>query len=254
MITYYGVQRSDEYLAHYGIKGMKWGVRKAVESHNERKLDREYRKAVRKLQKLNLQADKRIQSSASKNHMKKAIAAGAIGLVGLGGVMRSNAISNQAAQLAYENSAINKKRRKVNVVSSGKGIKTNGSALLFGPVNESIADAYKIVGAQGHGFKHPAFNPAHNMYSELYAKELSKNTTGAALKKIRNISAGVAVGGLGTAAYQTGKAIAAKRRATDKGHAKAVAKRDAWKREMTSAFKGTKYGSKIKNQNRKNMR
>lgn len=28
MSEYYAVQRSDEYLAHYGVPGMKWGVRK----------------------------------------------------------------------------------------------------------------------------------------------------------------------------------------------------------------------------------
>ena len=32
MANYYGIQRSDEYLAHYGIKGMKWGVRKAIKA------------------------------------------------------------------------------------------------------------------------------------------------------------------------------------------------------------------------------
>ena len=31
MAQYYGVQRSDEYLAHYGVRGMKWGVRKAIQ-------------------------------------------------------------------------------------------------------------------------------------------------------------------------------------------------------------------------------
>lgn len=30
MPDYYGVERSQDYLEHYGIKGMKWGVRKAV--------------------------------------------------------------------------------------------------------------------------------------------------------------------------------------------------------------------------------
>lgn len=33
----------------------------------------------------------------------------------------------------------------------------------------------------------------------------------------------------------------AKDRITKKGHAKAVAERDAWKKEMYKAFKGTKY-------------
>ena len=50
-----------------------------------------------------------------------------------------------------------------------------------------------------------------------------------------------AAGGLGTAAIAKGKAVAAKYRTTAKGHAKAVAKRDAWKREMNKAFKGTQY-------------
>ena len=36
MAEYYGVQRSEEYLAHYGIKGMKWGVRKEIPPSNKK--------------------------------------------------------------------------------------------------------------------------------------------------------------------------------------------------------------------------
>jgi hypothetical protein len=45
----------------------------------------------------------------------------------------------------------------------------------------------------------------------------------------------------GFGAYQAGKGLAAKYRTTKKGHAKAKAKAEAWRSEMKSAFKGTKY-------------
>ena len=52
MSEYYAVQRSTDHLAHYGVKGMKWGVRKALIKGNARSLDRQFRKAARKLKKL----------------------------------------------------------------------------------------------------------------------------------------------------------------------------------------------------------
>ena len=56
-MNYYGVTRSEEYLAHYGIKGMKWGVRKAVEKGDKKRLERHYKKANRKLNRLKEKAD-----------------------------------------------------------------------------------------------------------------------------------------------------------------------------------------------------
>lgn len=52
MSSYYGVQRSSEYLAHYGVKGMKWGVRKAIQTGDSNRLGKNYYKAAQKLQKL----------------------------------------------------------------------------------------------------------------------------------------------------------------------------------------------------------
>lgn len=54
---YYGIQRSDEYLAHYGVRGMKWGVRKAIERGDRAALGHHYLKAQRKLAKLTEQAN-----------------------------------------------------------------------------------------------------------------------------------------------------------------------------------------------------
>lgn len=57
----YAIDRSDEYLEHYGIKGMKWGVRKAIERGGtglgNRRLARQYRKAQKKLAKLEKRAN-----------------------------------------------------------------------------------------------------------------------------------------------------------------------------------------------------
>ena len=80
----YAVDRSDEYLAHYGIKGMKWGVRKAIKSGSTNKLDRQWRKANRKLEKLKDRADVDKQNRSYKNNLSKFLnATGAHGAAGV---------------------------------------------------------------------------------------------------------------------------------------------------------------------------
>lgn len=51
-MNYYAVERSTDHLAHYGVKGMRWGVRRALATGNSKALDRHYRKAAKKLAKL----------------------------------------------------------------------------------------------------------------------------------------------------------------------------------------------------------
>lgn len=57
MSNYYGVVRTDEYLAHYGIKGMKWGVQKAINKGSMRAYKHQYKKAVRHLNRLEKHAN-----------------------------------------------------------------------------------------------------------------------------------------------------------------------------------------------------
>ena len=56
-MNYYGVTRSGEELSHYGVKGMKWGVRKAIEKGDSKRLAKHYAKANKKLQVLKRKAD-----------------------------------------------------------------------------------------------------------------------------------------------------------------------------------------------------
>lgn len=87
MSEYYAVQRSGEYLEHYGVKGMKWGVRKAVEKGNSRKLTRQYIKASKKLAKLQNNANvayqqKRIKNASNKQKVSTALGAMNFGITG----------------------------------------------------------------------------------------------------------------------------------------------------------------------------
>lgn len=63
-MNYYGISNSTDHLAHYGVKGMRWGVRRALATGNQRALDRHYRKAAKKLAKLQSIGDHGYKSAA----------------------------------------------------------------------------------------------------------------------------------------------------------------------------------------------
>ena len=75
MAKYYGVQRSDEYLAHYGVRGMRWGVRRALSkkgNKKERALHKQYNKAHDYLVKLNKKANIGEQKVQQRKYAKRA--------------------------------------------------------------------------------------------------------------------------------------------------------------------------------------
>ena len=227
--VYYGIpsEPSSDFFAHYGVRGMKWGVRKAIDKHSEKRLDRQYRKAKRKLEKLNSRADVDIQKIASKKHARRALAAAGLSVAGSSLSNETRRVAKRIINAAYkpelsQNVVIGDhvlSWREKNIVGNGKGIKKTGSGLGIGP-----------VGRDSH---------ASTQVTTGVANSVSKKSN--PFVTVDKVAKGIAVAGLGTAAYQTGKAVAAKYRTTKKGHAKAVAKRDAWRKEMQSAFKGTKY-------------
>lgn len=221
MQEYYGINSSSDVLAHYGVRGMKWGIRRAIQQNNSKTLTRHYLKAQKKLQRLNAKADVHIQQQEARKHNKRAM----IGLgVGLAGLAAYNANKGYAKKVLSETSnnagaSFNmprKRKKKYSVNSEAMRIEKSGEGLGTGPVGNYIT------------------NGVHNSFLNN-----SKGING--YKVIGDISGAMATGGLAAAAYQKGRAIAAKYRTTEKGHAKAVAKRNSWKREMQKAFKNTRY-------------
>ena len=161
MAKYYGVVRSEEYLSHYGIKGMRWGVQKAKAAGDTSALSKHYAKASKKLAKLKNKADLNYQLEKKKHYSDKA---------------------------------------KLAALDAG------------------IAGGYTAARLGGLG-------------------------------QISLIGAGATAVGLGRAVYNSAKTMGYGSRLTARGHKKAEAKRDKFKKEMDSAFKGTRFGKNISNSN-----
>ena len=67
MSEYYGDMPYSESLYHYGVKGMKWGVRRAIEKDNMTKLSNHYQRALLKKAKLKERTDREGQKSDAKS-------------------------------------------------------------------------------------------------------------------------------------------------------------------------------------------
>lgn len=206
MSEYYAVQRSDKYLAHYGVKGMKWGVRKAITDGNEHRLERHYRRAAKKLAKLNAKADVKQQKARQLKYAKRAGIGLGIGAAGTAGIFGGNIVSKALSN-------------KIKGAFSDKGKAFLDSQL-------SAGNNVRI-----HVSKN---NPLYNDIEKF-------NGSQDLIRKAKGAAGLAAIGGNIYGGYAGARSLAAANRTTDKGHAKAVAKRNAWKKEMQSAFKGTKY-------------
>lgn len=209
MAQYYAVERSSEYLAHYGVRGMKWGVRKAIERGNSKALARHYRKALNKLGKLDKKADINKQASIAKKY-------GKVAKIGLG------------------------------VGASGLGI-SGISHLRQGSIARSFDSTTGNMWRALHPNKNWGYyNQENFVANNSAAKELHKKYFNQHwnLENNKSISAAIGVAGTGVGTIAGVRALAAKRHTTPGGHAKAVAERNEFQREMNKAFAGTKYGKK----------
>ena len=256
----YAIERNDEYLAHYGVRGMKWGVRRALKSGNSARLSRQYAKASKKLAKLEKQAGK------SKKYAKRAALLGA-GAAAAGGLA---AAGTEGVSRFMKN----------NAKYAGKAVRGTGSAMVGAGQLASRLGAKNIGGKLiGSGYTlqskgNKGANKVYNAGDALYRFGNSKSISNAARDTIekatrssrnaavRNAGAqlhtslnGVSnntIARIGAGAVGAGLAAGAARNAYKAATAKKKAER--FRSEMNKAFAGTKYANGGNRQGKKRRR
>ena len=251
----YAVERNGKYLAHYGIRGMKWGVRKAIASGNSAKLSKQYAKAQKKLAKLEKQAGK------SKKYAKRAALLGAgaaaagglaaAGTEGVGTAMRKvggftgRTMSNLGSAMAKsKNSKIRKaglSMRTIGNKANGQLVKAGFGVQAWGKSNSlSNAAAKKFVNLKtgANGIAGPmAFANGRQAAraSQRYATQM--NQANKAVGGITNNT----IARIGAGAVGAGLAVGAARNAYKAATAKKKAEK--FRAAMNESFKGTKYAN-----------
>lgn len=261
---HYGVASTpmDDYLAHYGIRGMKWGVRKALKSGNDRALRRQRIKAERKLAKLEkLGSNGKKYAKRAAAYGAGAAAAGGLAVAGTGGVasgirgigrvggkaMRGlgNAMEGAGRGLldSRKHGKLGTALMRSGHAISGAGTKvstgtnTAGHAVQEWGRSTSGSDKLrKMIGQPGGTGINGSPNPSLAARAHSRLNGVSNDT-------LARIGAGAIGAGLGVASARN-----AYRAATAKKHA---AQAKQFRAEMNKTFAGTKYANGVPSKKRR---
>ena len=268
---YYGAPSTptEDFLAHYGVKGMKWGVRKAIERGSDRALRRQYKKASKKLAKLEK------LGASGKKYAKRAVAygagaaaAGGLAAAGTAGVGRligktGGVIRKAGPGVGNAMVKVGEAARKSNIkfvrdagratAHAGRTFRNSGAANVataLGKAGGSVGvwgnqTTLSDAARKGLGKANTAVTGATNRalgVGNQVSATIGRGTSNAkrALNGVSNntlarIGAGAIGAGLGVAAARN-----TYRAATAKKHA---AQAQEFRREMNKAFAGTKYAN-----------
>ena len=239
----YAVERSDEYLAHYGIRGMKWGVRKAIASGNSARLGKQYAKAQKKLAKL----EKRAANSGKYARRAARMGAGAAALgsaavfgnasnvtKGIYGVAGRLGKFKQGAQIARKfNEAYSQ-----NALGAAKGAIYNAAGKA-GKFKEGARAARNLENAYGNAVKagkDTIYNVAGKTGNFKQGAQLARKFE----NRANNLSVGQ-IARIGAGAIGAGLAVGAAKNAYRAATAKKKAEK--FRSAMNESFKGTKYAN-----------
>lgn len=259
----YAIERNDNYLAHYGIRGMKWGVRKAIASGNGRALSRQYAKAQKKMAKLDKRAAKAGKYARRAALMGAgAVAAGGLAAAGTGGVARGIARgaggimkgANAAGDALRAYGRTPGKGSKFKRIATSAGLKLNSVGKMGGAFQTGAAKASGAVYNWGKGTSvsdamRKGLYGANQKVSSGVNKALGYNNaitkasgqaTSNAVKGLKGVSNNT-IARIGAGAIGAGLAVGAAKNA----YRAATAKRKAekFRSAMNESFKGTKYAN-----------
>lgn len=249
----------DNYIAHFGIKGQKWGVRRyqnpdgtlteagkahySVNTGGNERLANKFIKENAKLQKLSDKADINKQQDLYQKYKKRSSRDAKIGTAAAAasaGTLLGFSKLNKDIQdkINWNNQTIDK-------------FKKAGQAQVdalddLGPFAALIpkADLDMLLNNTGHSADIIKTYKTKNQ--DLYS---TRSTLGTYMPLLSGVAAATAAGAYGAAGYNKAKAAIARKRTTEKGHAKAVAKREAQFSKMMNTFAGTPYADLLKRQN-----
>ena len=139
MNEYYAVVRTTDHLAHYGVKGMKWGVRRAIKKNNMNLLSSHYARSVKKLETLKERTSRKGEKQAAK---EKAVGGAlGIGLGALGGLASYGIVKGQ---LAAQNALLPHDRYRTILHPVGLyGMSALSAGAGVGALGSSVASAYR---------------------------------------------------------------------------------------------------------------
>lgn len=271
----YIIVRSDEYLAHHGIKGQKWGLRRyqnadgsltaegrkhyGAAEGGSRSMSRRFNKEMKKLNKFRDRSDVDLQKEKAAQYDKRAktglkIAGAGAAIAGAGAAaeyggksLRSQLVSNAlrvSKDSEWDAKQINSQQYTDDwIYWDNQRRQLDGTELgnwnrIYDTKQNQAYDRYK--------------RNDEALTTKGYTERAEIKDKASLASQIHNgvmaVGAATAVVGGGIAAYNKIQSALAKRRMTDVGHEKAVAKYKAQVEKMTEMFKNTPYSNLVANQ------